>query len=519
MNKIFKKVWNKARGCFVAVAEDCPSLCKGGQIGTAVLISSLSFCSLILPSEANALLTYEGNTTLSQFPLDEGPRQTDSIIVNGNLTSGTFSEGWYIIAVTDKHYYYPTNTLTVNGNFLLENGLQFSVSNNRKHSGEVAGKLIVNGSMTVHGTLLNVRINDDYHDGSANSYISVRDTLTISPSGFFGDLANYGSLISTSDIGRLVNQGTVDFASVGTAKTTYGSIENYGTFKQPSNNTVRVNGNFIQNSGTFFHNDSIVVGANEGKMSIGGNLTLKGGSITGNDTIIQKGSQIEITSGSYSFGSLQKMNGTVKNNGTLSIINLNQGSGSTTNTGNLTIANGNLAGALVNQGTVSFTGTVVSTGDISSTKTLNNSGNWTAKSLLNIGGILNNTGAINFQNGFALAAGSKLNSSGTIQTNNAFNVFDSLGSQGQTALTTVSMDAQLPEETKTALTDFFRHYVPGTVAQNLVDHATFSGGKVIVTGVNLTQTQADDLKKEFKSKFVVFEFYRLSSFSSSRRTK
>ncbi|MFR8254607.1 MAG: hypothetical protein ACLVAP_13420 [Parasutterella sp.] len=35
----------------------------------------------------------------------------------------------------------------------------------------------------------------------------------------------------------------------------------------------------------------------------------------------------------------------------------------------------------------------------------------------------------------------------------------------------------------------------------MADHASFTGGKVIVTGVNLTQTQAADLTKAFKDKF------------------
>ncbi|MFR1025660.1 MAG: hypothetical protein ACLSE8_04190 [Parasutterella sp.] len=43
--------------------------------------------------------------------------------------------------------------------------------------------------------------------------------------------------------------------------------------------------------------------------------------------------------------------------------------------------------------------------------------------------------------------------------------------------------------------------MPGTVAKSLADHASFTGGKVIVTGVNLTQTQAADLTKAFKDKF------------------
>ena len=114
---------------------------------------------------------------------------------------------------------------------------------------------------------------------------------------------------------------------------------------------------------------------------------------------------------------------------------------------------------------------------------------------------LNNSGAVNFQNGFEFASNGRLNSSGTLQTNNAANIFDSLGSQGQTALSTVSLQAALPEETKTALTDLFRHYVPGTVAQSLINHASFTGGKVIVTGVNLTATQRDDLVQAFKAKF------------------
>ena len=143
---------------------------------------------------------------------------------------------------------------------------------------------------------------------------------------------------------------------------------------------------------------------------------------------------------------------------------------------------------------------------MSSAGTLNNRGSWTETNAFTIAGNLNNTGAINFQNGFTFASNGKLNSSGTIQTNNASNVFDSLGSQGQTALTTVSINAQFPEETKTALTDLFRHYVPGSVAQNLIVHAKFTGGKVIVTGVNLTQTQAADLMEAFKSKLLSLSF-------------
>ena len=51
------------------------------------------------------------------------------------------------------------------------------------------------------------------------------------------------------------------------------------------------------------------------------------------------------------------------------------------------------------------------------------------------------------------------------------------------------------------MNDFFTKYAPGSIAQKLINHASFTGGKIVITGVNLTQTQADDLAKAFKTKF------------------
>ena len=85
--------------------------------------------------------------------------------------------------------------------------------------------------------------------------------------------------------------------------------------------------------------------------------------------------------------------------------------------------------------------------------------------------------------------------------NNVFDVFDSIGETGQQDLNYVGLGSSVPQEVKTSLTDFFLKYLPGKLAQNLISHASFTGGKVVVTGVELTQTQADDLKKAFKDKF------------------
>ena len=208
-----------------------------------------------------------------------------------------------------------------------------------------------------------------------------------------------------------------------------------------------------------------------------------------------------MTAGSYDFGTLNKSNGALNNAATLVITNFNQSNGSVSNSGNLTLGSANLYGTLANTGTLSLTGNVTSRGNLTSTGTLNNRGSWTETAHYAISGNLNNSGAVNFQNGFEFASNGRLNSSGTLQTNNAANIFDSLGRQGQTALSTVNLQAALPEEVKTSLTDLFRHYVPGTVAQSLIEHATFTGGRVIVTGVNLTTTQPDDLVQAFKAKF------------------
>lgn len=217
-----------------------------------------------------------------------------------------------------------------------------------------------------------------------------------------------------------------------------------------------------------------------------------------------------VSAGSYGIGTLNKSNGTLTNKSTLTVSNFNQSNGTTTNSGNLTIGNANLGGTLNSTGTLNLTGNVVTRGNLTSTGNLNNRGNWTETNRYTIAANLNNSGSVNFQNGFEFGNG-RLTSSGTVQTNNVFDVFDSIGETGQQDLHYVGLGSSVPQEVKTSLTDFFLKYLPGKLAQNLISHASFTGGKVIVTGVELTQTQADDLKKAFKDKF----FLQSSNVSTS----
>ena len=294
--------------------------------------------------------------------------------------------------------------------------------------------------------------------------------------------------------------GSVDFQRGGGNLVFENFVLNNGSYAHTANFNTWVNGTLTLNGGTLVNPSNLVIGQHTDTISAG-NLLLAGGVLSNRSLLTQVSGSVNVTAGSYDFGTLNKSNGVLNNAATLVITNFNQSNGTASNSGNLTIGSADLGGSLANTGTLSLTGNVTTRGNLTSTGTLNNRGNWTETAHYAISGSLNNSGAVNFQNGFEFGSNGRLNSSGTLQTNNAANVFDSLGSQGQTALSTVSLHAALPEETKTALTDLFRHYVPGTVAQSLIDHASFTSGKVIVTGVNLTTTQRDDLVQAFKAKF------------------
>ena len=133
---------------------------------------------------------------------------------------------------------------------------------------------------------------------------------------------------------------------------------------------------------------------------------------------------------------------------------------------------------------------------------ITNSGTLSVSRDVAVSGTINNTGYLTVSNLLKFGTNAKLiNNGGTLQTNNVFNFFDSVGSRGAQELKYVTLNASAPQTIRTSLNEFFKQYLPGTVAQTLVNHASFAGGKVIVTGVNLTQTQADDLTKAFKAQF------------------
>ena len=508
MNKIFKKVWNKRRACFVAVSEVMTAASQwGGQGRTAILISGLYL--LTSPIQVNALTTINGDATFDSLPLRMSSVPSsynyvnDDVLVTGNLT---FNSGSTILYVgnTSGSVGIPDITVTVNGNFEIANDRTWTIAHNHNRGQDVNGSTIIHGNAINYG-LIEIGTRNTSHQGDISANFSVDNTLFN-----YGVVENnsnnefgQANLTGTLSIGVMENHGVFRMPGgnvIGTFRTIK---QKSGSFTQSENNTFFVEEGVTLSGGTLNVTAPLVIGERSGLFSIGKYLTLDGGSLNQTSKITLKASDsiLNVISGTYNFESLNKENGTLLNAGTLNIGTLTQSAGSASNSGTLTISNANLGGSLNNTGTLTFTGGVTTYGNLASTGTLNNRGSWTEADGYTVQGTLNNQGTINFQNGFSIAGSGRLNSSGTIQTNNALNIFDSLGSTGNQDLHYIGLNTDVPQEVKTSLTAFFQKYVPGTVAQSLIDHASFTGGKVIVTGVNLTTTQRDDLVQAFKAKF------------------
>ena len=68
-------------------------------------------------------------------------------------------------------------------------------------------------------------------------------------------------------------------------------------------------------------------------------------------------------------------------------------------------------------------------------------------------------------------------------------------------LNTVSLSSAVPESIRNTVTDLFRVYVPGTVIDNVMERVTLNGGQIVISGVDITATQRDDLMAAFKETF------------------
>ena len=159
MNHIYKKVWSRVRGCFVAVSEAMTTACQNA--GKALLIS-VAFAPFFVSSNVNALEVLSGDVGTNQIrSQNRYGAFYDNVTVNGNLYHSA-SQGpqyLYIGCTNRSDETFPDITLTVNGDFTVANDGWISIAQNNQGSTPAKGTLIVNGNMNVNGT---VNVGDAY---------------------------------------------------------------------------------------------------------------------------------------------------------------------------------------------------------------------------------------------------------------------------------------------------------------------------------------------------------------------
>ena len=488
MNKIFKKVWNRKRGCFVAVSEAMTAASQNAG-KAAVITVGLALALASTPSYAIYKHIYAGESTAGQN-LDYA-EQDYSLNLHGNYTVGAGSNVSWSVRGRAAFNIGPDNTVTtVNGNLLLHSWNSGDLGH---FTWDRSNSILVNNTGSLYigdydeiGNL--TRGGTDKSNNLTEFRLKDSSSITINGRGFSNTtfVQEGNSVLSVNGSGMVFD----------------------GPFHINGNSRVDVHNNLQTRSNTYMTGGTINPYGNwinTGSFNLqGGNVNAGNGSLINNGTVTQTGGNFssKLTgSGTYNYNggsfNASKVSGDI-------VVNIASGLGASTsnfeggninNRGTLTV-NGGWYKNLNNYGTANFNGnaTIAKTTNYG---TINSYGavNFTDK--LNTSGTLNtHDGVWSFGPSGVLAV-----SGGIVQTNNSFNVFDSLGTTAQQELHYVGLNSVLPQEVKSSLNDFFTKYAPGSIAQKLINHASFTGGKVVVTGVELTQTQADDLKKAFKDKF------------------
>ena len=374
-----------------------------------------------------------------------------------------------------------------------------TVTNSGRFVNETDSFTMNSGSFTGNGTL------ENHAQVNINGGTFRTGTLTLAGGRFD---SNYGTLVIGNQSGNLstqtlnLNNGTLGVSSL---NQNAGTINVNGTYTL---NSLRQTGGTVNNNATLTLNNANMSGAlnNNRTLYIGGNTsigqTINGGgsvSISGTANIggISGASSVSVTSGNTTVRSMNA--GTISNAGNLTIqdfvkdsgVNYTQTGGSLTansdwlTNSTLTIRGGSLNRNVLGTNTINVAGGTVSTGTLSSDTTFNVSN-----------GTLNANAF-----GFSEDKGKTVSVTGGSLKTAIGNVFTGLEGSTEDGLNTVSLSATVPEEVKTTLTEFFQKYAPGTVIDGLENHISVSGGKVIVTGVNISYTMRDDLTKVFKATF------------------
>lgn len=339
MNKIFKKVWNRRRGCFVAVSEAMSSVCQGK---TKAVLAALLL--LVAQVPAFALVTINGDVVGKdpQFQFQgRGPALADSHTINGNLTwnlgrEGDFRRSFLCVSIGAGYFSSLSNTLIVNGNFNINNNSWVHIAHNGDEGGNIYSALNISKDLNISSDseLSLISNGGSGNDPTIHASLNVGGTVYNS-----GRLISYGGTqagrtYGSFSINNLVNNGTFVFDSPNALNGTFNNITQAGGyFQQGGTNDFHINGTLTVSGGTVGNNDAIVVGADQGKFSVGQGLNLAGGAVGNLSVLTHVGGSVMVSAGSYGIGTLNKSNGTLTNKSTLTVSNFNQSNGTTTNSG------------------------------------------------------------------------------------------------------------------------------------------------------------------------------------------
>lgn len=458
--------------------------------------------------------------------------------------------------VADNIQHNQAASVTVNGNFFDDSSVGFYISEKNKYGGYQNAELIVNGSAYIqfpqlveHPIQPTAFTISHVHYSDSTGTFNIRDNLHVDSISHINSSNFYSDSKGTAASSLIVGGTAYIYGSINSPSTSnidgqyaisdhlinnldlfgsyHGVWSNNSQYKRTIQNAVlRAGSSFIQGNASTLINSSdtvnfgnltiengavlsnsnyLTIGENsQNGISVSQNLILDGGVVSNLNYLTQIAGGIYVNSGHYTFAYATQAGGEfiVNNGNVVRLEEFTHSGGKLVNSGSLIVSNLNLSGgSIFSSNSLTLLGQTTTRGNLFSTGILTNENVWIESGSFTVDGVFNNYGAVDFQNGFDFAPNGKLNSSGIIQTNNVFNFFDSVGSRGAQELKYVTLNASAPQTIRTSLNEFFKQYLPGTVAQTLVNHASFAGGKVIVTGVNLTQTQADDLTKAFKAQF------------------
>lgn len=207
MNKIYKKIFNKARGCFVAVSEVITSASQNrGKAGSA-LIAGAVFMAIQAP--VHALVTINGDVvgkdSRINFNSYGGSTVLDeSLQINGNFTwnlgpasssKNPYKSTYLGISVCSDRFGPYNNTLTVNGNFNITNASFTSVAYLGDRSGDTYGTLNVAGNLLIDNSSILYLLGADEVKPRATAHAN----LSVG-----GTVYNKGNFVSAGDSRKTV---------------------------------------------------------------------------------------------------------------------------------------------------------------------------------------------------------------------------------------------------------------------------------------------------------------------------